>query len=59
MSRHSTPTALLTALLLAVPMTLQAQTTLGLRGGVTVSHASLDLADTFARDNRTGFVGGA
>lgn len=36
----------------------QAQTTLGVRGGVSISHASLDIDDAFARDNRTGFVGG-
>ena len=49
----------LVALALASPTALVAQTTVGLRGGVTVSHASLDLDDTFARDNRTGFPGGA
>lgn len=51
--------ASLIALAISAPAPLQSQTTVGLRGGVTTSHASLDLDETFARDNRTGFAGGA
>jgi hypothetical protein len=59
MSWRSRLVSSLIAVALATPAGLESQTTLGARGGVTVSHASLDLEETFARDNRSGFAGGA
>lgn len=53
---HGVVTAL-ALLALAVPG-LSAQTTFGLRGGVTVSSVELDLGETFDDSNRTGFTGG-
>jgi len=37
---------------------LDAQRVLGVRGGVSVSSATIDWAETFDDSNRTGFVGG-
>lgn len=37
---------------------LDAQTMLGVRGGVSVSSVDLDIGETFDDSNRTGFVGG-
>lgn len=43
---------------ICVALPLQAQTTIGVRGGVSVSSAELDIDETFDKSNRTGFVGG-
>ena len=35
-----------------------AQSTLGIRGGISVANASLDIQEDFDKSNRTGFTGG-
>jgi hypothetical protein len=46
------------SLLALTTLPAQAQTTLGVRGGVSVSSVDLDLGETFDDSNRTGFEGG-
>ena len=57
---QSVGTGALAALALVVisPESVEAQTTLGVRGGVSVASVSFD-DDTFDESNRTGFTGGA
>jgi len=53
------PGLLATLLLVATSSPdLHAQTTFGVRGGVTVSSLDGDLGQTFEKSNRTGFAGG-
>jgi hypothetical protein len=46
------------SLLALTALPAQGQTTLGVRGGVSVSSVDLDLGETFDDSNRTGFEGG-
>lgn len=50
--------ALLTGFLFVNAYDAQAQTTFGVRGGISVANASLDVGQDFDKSNRTGYVGG-